>query len=127
MLRLVGEGEGDATVRRRAPLAELDLDRNEDVAEVLATLADSRLVTVGEGSVEVAHEALLREWPRLRIWLDEDADGRRVHRHLTEAAHGWDAGGRDAGELYRGSRLGAARTRPRTPRATRRGNPVPAG
>ena len=50
MLRLVGEGEGDAAVRRRAPLAELDLERNEDVADVLATLADSRLVTVGEGS-----------------------------------------------------------------------------
>ena len=46
MLRLVGEGEGDAPVRRRAPLAELDLERNEDVADVLATLADSRLVTV---------------------------------------------------------------------------------
>ena len=45
MLRLVGEGEGDAPVRRRAPLAELDLERNEDVADVLATLADSRLVT----------------------------------------------------------------------------------
>ena len=45
MLRLVGEGEGEAPVRRRAPLAELDLERNEDVADVLATLADSRLVT----------------------------------------------------------------------------------
>ena len=46
MLRLVGEDEGDAPVRRRAPLAELDLERNGDVADVLATLADSRLVTV---------------------------------------------------------------------------------
>ena len=49
MLRLVGEGEGDAPVRRRAPLAELDLERNEDVADVLATLADSRLVTRRRG------------------------------------------------------------------------------
>ena len=46
MLRLVGEGEGDAAVRRRAPLAELDLERNQDAAQVLGTLADSRLVTV---------------------------------------------------------------------------------
>ena len=37
---------------------------------VLATLADSRLVTLGEGSVEVAHEALLSEWPRLREWIE---------------------------------------------------------
>ncbi|HEX3262178.1 MAG TPA: protein kinase, partial [Solirubrobacterales bacterium] len=108
MLRLVGEGEGDAPVRRRAPLAELDLERNADVADVLATLADSRLVTVGEGSVEVAHEALLREWPRLREWIEEDAEGRRLRRHITEAATEWDAAGRDQGELYRGARLAAA-------------------
>ena len=91
MLRLVGEDEGDAPVRRRAPLAELDLERNEDVADVLATLADSRLVTVVEGTVEVAHEALLREWPRLREWIEEDAEGRRLRRHITQAATEWDA------------------------------------
>jgi WD40 repeat protein/DNA-binding SARP family transcriptional activator len=100
LLRLAGDGG----VRMRVPIADLP----GDVHDVLSVLAADRLITVGEGEVEVAHEALLREWPRLRIWLDEDADGRRVHRHLTEAAHGWDAGGRDAGELYRGSRLGAA-------------------
>ena len=108
MLRLVGEGEGDAPVRRRAPLAELDLERNADVADVLATLADSRLVTVSEGNVEVAHEALLREWPRLREWIEEDAEGRRLRRHITQAATEWDAAGRDQGELYRGARLAAA-------------------
>ncbi len=108
MLRLVGDGEGDAPVRRRAPLAELDLERNEDVADVVATLADSRLVTVSEGSVEVAHEALLREWPRLREWIEEDTEGRRLRGHITRAAAEWDAAGRDPGELYRGARLAAA-------------------
>ena len=108
MLRLVGEGESDASVRRRAPLAELDLERNEDVADVLATLADSRLVTVSEGNVEVAHEALLREWPRLREWIEEDTEGRRLRRHITQAATEWAAAGRDQGELYRGARLAAA-------------------
>jgi WD40 repeat protein len=108
LLRLVGEGEGDAPVRRRAPLAELDLERDRWVADVLAALADSRLVTVGEGSVEVAHEALLREWPRLREWIEEDAEGRRLRRHITQAATDWDAAGRDQGELFRGARLAAA-------------------
>jgi WD40 repeat protein/tRNA A-37 threonylcarbamoyl transferase component Bud32 len=108
MLRLVGDGEGDAPVRRRAPLAELDLERNDDVEDVLATLADSRLVTVSEGNVEVAHEALLREWPRLREWIEEDTEGRRLRRHITQAASEWDAAGRDRGELYRGARLAAA-------------------
>ncbi len=108
MLRLVGEGEGEASVRRRAPLAELDLERNEDVADVLEILADGRLVTVSDGAVEVAHEALLREWPRLREWIEEDAEGRRLRRHITQAATEWDATGRDEGELYRGARLAAA-------------------
>jgi serine/threonine protein kinase/WD40 repeat protein len=107
MLRLVGEGAAETPVRRRAPLAELDLESNADVADVLATLADSRLVTVDEGSVEAAHEALLREWPRLGGWIEEDAEGRRLRRHITQAATEWDAEGRDQGELLRGARLAA--------------------
>ena len=71
LLRLAGEGDGDV-VRRRVPLDELEAAAT-GVAEVLAVLADERLVTIGEGEVEVAHEALLREWPRLRGWLEEDA------------------------------------------------------
>jgi WD40 repeat protein len=108
MLRLVADGEGDTPLRRRAPLAELDLQRDHATADVLATLAANRLVTVDEGFVEVAHEALLREWPRLREWIEEDAVGRRLRRHITRAATDWDAGGRDPGELYRGARLAAA-------------------
>ena len=58
--------------------------------------------------MEVAHEALLREWPRLRTWLEEDADGRRLHLHLMHAARGWQSAGRDPAELYRGARLASA-------------------
>ena len=105
LLRLAGEGEGDAVVRRRVPLAELGADRDERLAAVLSALADGRLVTVDEDEVEVAHEALLREWPRLRGWLEEDTEGRRLHAHLSVAARDWDAGGRDDSELYRGARL----------------------
>jgi WD40 repeat protein/DNA-binding SARP family transcriptional activator len=105
LLRLAGEGEGDAVVRRRVGFDELP---GEGVAEVLDALADDRLVTVTEGAVEVAHEALLREWPRLRGWLEDDAQGRRVQHELGTAARAWDAGGRDPGELYRGARLAAA-------------------
>ena len=106
LLRLAGEGEGDAVVRRQVPLAELG--DSEAVAEILAVLADGRLVTVSEDTVEVAHEALLREWPRLRSWLDEDAQGRHVRHHLTHAADDWQAAGRDPAELYRGARLASA-------------------
>ena len=99
LLRLAGEDD----VRRRVALEELDEDR-----DVLDTLAARRLVTLSDGQAEVAHEALLREWPRLRGWLEEDAEGRRIHHRLADAAREWDAGGRDSGELYRGARLAAA-------------------
>ena len=110
LLRLAGEGEGRAIVRRRIALAELELERRADVAEVVARLTDRRLLTISDGAVEVAHEALLREWPRLRGWLEEDAQGRRLHRQISDAARAWDADARDPGGLYRGARL-AARAR----------------
>jgi WD40 repeat protein len=66
------------------------------------------LVTVSEGTAEVAHEALLHEWPRLRTWLEDDAEGRKLHRRVTESSRVWDEGGRDSADLYRGARLTAA-------------------
>ena len=62
-----------------------------------------------EPTVEVAHEALLREWPRLRAWLDEDRERLRTLRSVTTASAIWDDGGRDAGDLWRGARLESAR------------------
>jgi WD40 repeat protein/DNA-binding SARP family transcriptional activator len=108
LLRLAGPGEGQAVTRRRVPLAELDLERDQPTAWALEVLTEGRLLTVSEATVEVAHEALLREWPRLRGWLEEDVQGRALHRHLTQAAQEWDAAGRDPGALYRGVRLTAA-------------------
>jgi DNA-binding SARP family transcriptional activator/WD40 repeat protein len=107
MLRLCS-GETPTVVRRRVPLAELDADRDERVAQVLAVLTDARLLTTSDDTVEVAHEALLREWPRLQSWLEEDIEGRRLHLHLATASREWEARGRDPAELYRGARLSAA-------------------
>ncbi len=109
-LRLTELGEGTEDTRRRVSRTELvsgaDVEATDDV---VAALADARLVTVDDGTVEVAHEALIREWPRLRRWLDEDRDALRIHRHLTHAAADWNGLGRDAAELYRGPRLAAVR------------------
>ena len=49
-------------------------------------MVDQRLLTLGEDTVEVTHEALLRAWPRLRQWLEADVEGRKVHHRLEEAA-----------------------------------------
>jgi WD40 repeat protein/class 3 adenylate cyclase len=106
-LRLTELGEGTEDTRRRVSIGELIPRRGQEanVREVLRTLADARLVTIGEDTVEVAHEALIRHWPTLRGWLDEDREGRLLHRRLTEAAQEWEALGRDPGALFRGTRL----------------------
>jgi WD40 repeat protein/DNA-binding SARP family transcriptional activator len=108
LLRLAAPGEGAEVVRRRAQLSEFDLARDADASRAMAVFTDARLVTVAEGTAEVAHEALLHEWPRLRTWLEDDAEGRKLHRHVTESSHTWDEGGRDPADLYRGARSTAA-------------------
>jgi WD40 repeat protein/class 3 adenylate cyclase len=107
-LRLAGRSEGEGVVRRQVPLAELDAESDTSVAEVVAALTDARLLTTGDGYVEVAHEALLREWPRLQDWLDEDSAGRTLRLHLIAAAIEWERRGREPGDLYRGARLAGA-------------------
>ncbi|HEX2467158.1 MAG TPA: hypothetical protein VHJ54_03035, partial [Solirubrobacterales bacterium] len=109
LLRLAGDDEeGGALVRRRVSLDELEVDRDENIARALAVLTESRLLTADEDTVEVAHEALLREWPRLRSWLEEDAEGRRLHQHLIAASREWRDSEHDPAELYRGARLASA-------------------
>ena len=109
-LRLTELGEGTPDTRRRASLTELT-PRPENAAAVemvLQTLVDARLITLEEGSAEVSHEALIREWPTLRKWLDEDREGLRLHHQLTEAAQDWKRLGNDSGAVYRGQRLALA-------------------
>jgi WD40 repeat protein len=106
----LGDDEIPAETRRRASIEEL-IPKPEDAAavrEVLTHLADARLVVTDRDMAEVAHEALIREWPTLRGWLEESRDGLRLHRHLTLATEGWMRQGRDPGELYRGARLAQA-------------------
>ncbi len=109
-VRLTELGEGTEDTRRRVAFTEVVPAgaTGEAVRGVITRLADARLLTTGADSVEVAHEALIREWPRLREWLDDDREGLRLMRHLTESAHSWERLGRDEGELYRGARLTAA-------------------
>lgn len=106
-LRLTELGEGVQDTRRRAALSELipASEKGQVVENVLKMLADARLVITDKGAAEVAHEALIREWPQLREWLADDREGLRVHRRLTEAAVEWQSLQRDPGALIRGVRL----------------------
>ena len=105
-LRLAEPGSGLDDVRRRAPLEELIT--SDDHAAVLATLVEHRLVVTNDSTGEVAHEALLREWPRLRSWLEEDREGRRMQRALADATQVWDGSGQIDDLVFRGTRLAAA-------------------
>ena len=105
-LRLAAEGgarRGRAPARR-ARRARRARGRPPTSSRVLT---DQRLLTVSAGAVELAHEALLREWPRLRGWLEEDAEGRRIHRRLRRRARVARARAR------RRTRCTAARASPR--------------
>lgn len=99
----VGEATGDD-----AAVGEAAVGEAADTALVLERLARARLVTLDDGTVDLAHEALLTAWPRLRTWIDEDRERLRAHRHLTEAAHTWETLDRDPDSLYRGVRLAGA-------------------
>ncbi len=115
-LRLTEIGETAQDTRRRAGFSELiNRSREEEAVEaVLLILAEARLVTVDQGedesdrSVQVTHEALIREWPQLRAWLDSSRERLRVHRQITADTRNWIRLKRDAGALYRGARLAQA-------------------
>jgi WD40 repeat protein/DNA-binding SARP family transcriptional activator len=110
LLRLTEFGDGTEDTRRRASFDELmsHAENPDGVRAVLNKLADARLVTLSEDTAEVAHEALIREWPQLREWLSQDREGIILHRRLTEAAQEWELLERDAGSVYRGARLAQA-------------------
>jgi WD40 repeat protein len=108
--RLVTAGDGAEDTRRRARRSELvGVDDH-----VVSALVERRLLTMDrdresrEPTIEIAHEALLRGWPRLREWLDEDRDWVRELRALASAARLWESSGRDEADLYRGARLATA-------------------
>ncbi|WP_456340623.1 nSTAND1 domain-containing NTPase [Streptomyces mirabilis] len=107
LLRLITPGEGTPDTRRPAPRAELDIGDPTDTAAVLERLVHARLITVGQDTVDLAHEALITAWPRLRGWIEQDRERLRLHRRLTEAAQTWEELGREPGALYQGSRLTA--------------------
>ena len=107
---LVSTDHESGDLRRRARLEELEgIDRAvvERCRQNRLLVTDHHPVT-REPTVEVAHEALLREWPRLRGWIHADRDAIRQRRGLVQAARAWDADGRDESALLRGTRLVAA-------------------
>jgi WD40 repeat protein/DNA-binding SARP family transcriptional activator len=115
-LRLVTFGEGAEDTRRRVLLAELVSLRAEGMSftemnAVIDRFGAARLLSFDRDpatrnpTVEVAHEALLREWDRLRGWIDEMRGDLRTEHQLARAARDWLDAGRDTSFLVAGPRL----------------------
>jgi hypothetical protein len=107
LLRLITPGEGTPDTRRPVQRKEFDFGEPPDIGTVLERLARARLLTLDGDRVDLAHEAFISAWPRLRSWIDADREHLRVHRRLTEAATAWGDLNYDFGALYRGTRLAA--------------------
>jgi hypothetical protein len=115
LLRLTQPGEGTDDTRRRVALTELlSSERDRDVVQgVTSRLAGARLLTStadadGTTWIDVSHEALIRGWPRLLGWIDEERDNLRFQRRLTADAQEWEQAGRDRSLLRRGRSLAEA-------------------
>jgi DNA-binding SARP family transcriptional activator/WD40 repeat protein len=106
LLRLVEASTDGSVVSRRVERTRIAID--DAHARIVDRLVEARLLTTDEESVQLSHEALAREWPRLKEWLADDVEGQRIMLHLGSAAAAWHAMGRPDSELYRGSRLTTA-------------------
>ena len=126
LIQLTRLGEGTEDTRRRLPQSDLVNARFGAglIARTVAKRASKearRLVTSSllprggqadaqaqVATCEVAHEALIRHWPRLRKWLDDNRTFQTWLRRLQTEAADWAAHGRDPDRLPRGAKLAEA-------------------
>ena len=106
-LRLVHVGNDGREARVRLPLRDLPGDASVASA-VLERFVRQRLVTKDRAAAEIAHEALLAAWPRLRGWIDADREDIRIRRFIEVAAQTWAQADREAAALLRGGQLALA-------------------
>jgi WD40 repeat protein len=111
-LRLVTLGEGTEDTRRRVLRSELEeLGDPGTMNAVVEQYGQYRLLSFDNDpvtrspTVEVAHEALLREWTRYRNWVEDSRDALRLHARLAAVTQDWVDNDRDASFLLTGSRL----------------------
>ena len=110
LLKLVTISDNDEPTRRRTSLARF----GDSQRAILKPFIDARLLTVsGERDepsafVEVAHEALLRQWRPLREAIDVRRDDVRIRSEVERLARDWDNARRQESYLLRGTRLAQA-------------------
>jgi len=112
-LRLITLGEGTDDTRRRVKRSELlsMVNSPDALKAVLDSFGVYRLLTFDrdpetrEPTVEIAHEALIREWGQLRQWLETSRADVRLQRQLATAINEWNHATRRKDFLLTGGRL----------------------
>ncbi|WP_280276617.1 serine protease [Nocardia wallacei] len=99
---------GTGFVRAAVALAE-----HPELHGLAGHLARERLVAVGRRAdgvviVELAHQALIDNWPTLRGWLEDDRDFRSWQQEFDNRRLEWEAAQYDSGALLRGGALATA-------------------
>ena len=120
-LALTQLGEGTEDTRRLCFQEDLVNKRysEELINRVIQRLADEKLIITSEivakggaserfAVVDVAHEALIRHWLTLRLWLEEDRNKLRLQRQIEQASRLWRQSGEKADFLLQGVRLAEA-------------------
>jgi hypothetical protein len=107
--------ETDARKRRVARWQEIPTAAHPLLERLMAArllIRDKRLIEGdAEESIifEIAHEALLRQWPSLIVWLDEEAEQLKTTETVKRAAGEWNKHNRGGDWLtHTGERLGTA-------------------
>jgi serine/threonine protein kinase len=100
--------------RTRAVVDARELhDISPDIERIISNLVAARLLVVqtrGEGgAVELVHESLIKSWPTLQHWLDENHEDAAYIAQIRAAAKQWDAKGRPEGLLWRNEAMEEAR------------------
>jgi basic membrane lipoprotein Med (substrate-binding protein (PBP1-ABC) superfamily)/DNA-binding SARP family transcriptional activator len=112
-LRLVTMSDEHTWSRRRVHASEI-ISMDADVVAIqtaIDTFGRHRLLlfdrdkVTGAPTVEVGHEALLTEWPRLEAWISRARHDLLLHASLVAAVDEWERADRDPGYLVTGARL----------------------
>lgn len=112
-LRLIDPGMTEQdTTRRRTPLSEFifpDRAKTQHVQEIIEVFIKARLLTTNQSNnvttIEVSHEAIIREWKRLASWLREAREDIHFQKALSEDVMEWKQRQRPRDRLYRGAQL----------------------
>jgi hypothetical protein len=116
-MRLIEPGDTEQdTTRRRAPLSDFefnDVTKTQMMMKTMNTFVSARLLMANEidnvKTIEVSHEAVIREWPVLVSWLTDARKDILYQQTVSKDVEEWESRDKPRDRLYRGSELKEAK------------------